>query len=250
MGATGSLNERVGVNSSGISEMYEVPNDKPYHAEWANLTWTEGWDRKHIEGEEAYTRGEDMQEFVHSERRTDCIVRAKAYLRSVLFEPRKNANIGDTIPCEAYFSTDDITKCWFPWAKPRRLYTLDAEFVDSILNLAGEYGQDKDTVQIWTGKQHNKGHFHMRLLEPEEVGQLKKEGGALGKESYYEKYPLLDCGTGHTTRAGMTNGIHGGFHRARDEEILNRNGRSRLGDWALPGEREWELPSAAGAWGV
>eukprot|EP01062_Namystynia_karyoxenos_P067364 TRINITY_DN61299_c0_g1_i1.p1 TRINITY_DN61299_c0_g1~~TRINITY_DN61299_c0_g1_i1.p1 ORF type:complete len:230 (+),score=79.86 TRINITY_DN61299_c0_g1_i1:92-691(+) len=174
MGGGPSIESRVGISTRAMSERFETNNTTQWHVAWQQLTWEEAWARKNIEGEEFNIRTAHFLGEIHAERTRDCISQAGELLRTRFFEPIK---AGQALN-EAYFSTDDITRCWYPWARPKRLYTLEPPFVTSVLDLAQSYGYGKDDVQIYSAKQGNKGHFVMRILSESEKAELQRAGVA------------------------------------------------------------------------
>eukprot|EP01059_Diplonema_ambulator_P028280 TRINITY_DN47046_c0_g1_i1.p1 TRINITY_DN47046_c0_g1~~TRINITY_DN47046_c0_g1_i1.p1 ORF type:complete len:117 (+),score=24.94 TRINITY_DN47046_c0_g1_i1:54-353(+) len=88
----------------------------------------------------------------------DCKLQTAAYLRENLFEPHKH-NTRDP-PHTAFFTTDTFSRCWFPWSRPKRLYTTEPSYANYLLDIAKtEYDIEPDRISMFTQKVNDKGEF-------------------------------------------------------------------------------------------
>eukprot|EP01064_Diplonema_japonicum_P021929 TRINITY_DN31527_c0_g1_i1.p1 TRINITY_DN31527_c0_g1~~TRINITY_DN31527_c0_g1_i1.p1 ORF type:complete len:186 (+),score=29.27 TRINITY_DN31527_c0_g1_i1:56-559(+) len=161
MGAIPSIPGRIGFNSHQLCEETGT-NHFVYGSMWNNLSWEEAWERKAVVGEEGNERLKMGQTMIDGVRMQDCKEQTGKYLREYLFEPYKNKT-GEA-PYTAAFTTDEFSRCWFPWSKPKKLYTTEPEYMDFVINLAKEeFGIDSQQLSIMSQKYNNKGEFWMGI---------------------------------------------------------------------------------------
>ena len=131
---------------------------------WGDMSTDELWGRKNLFGEENRIRGELQKQLIHTERRIDCRNLTERFLRDELFEPYKNGKRGTPQnPMFVYFTTDDFTRCWYPWSKPKVLYTSEAEYARHVLKIAEEYDIKPEQVSMLSEKRNNAGHIQIAL---------------------------------------------------------------------------------------
>ncbi|KAJ9468666.1 hypothetical protein DIPPA_16376 [Diplonema papillatum] len=162
MGASGStIDGRVGIDTEYLSEKYGTSYDL-YNASWMRFTWEEAWQRKSVKGQEGKARMALGAEMVHGERMADCQSQTGDYLRKTLFDVYKQNGPGQ--PYVSSFTTDTFTRCWYPWVRPKRLYTVEPAYIDHVLRISEEeYGVDRSRVSIITEKRDNRGEFHIAI---------------------------------------------------------------------------------------
>eukprot|EP01060_Flectonema_neradi_P006910 TRINITY_DN1476_c3_g1_i1.p1 TRINITY_DN1476_c3_g1~~TRINITY_DN1476_c3_g1_i1.p1 ORF type:complete len:172 (+),score=18.67 TRINITY_DN1476_c3_g1_i1:59-574(+) len=131
---------------------------------WTDFSHDELWGRKHIYGIEHASRGKLELQLIHTERRTQCRERTERFLRDELFEPYKNGKRGTPEdPMFVYFTTDQFSRCWYPWSQPKTLYTSEAMYARHVIKVAEEYGIKPEQISMFSEKRNNMGHVQVGL---------------------------------------------------------------------------------------
>ena len=175
MGGVPSIEGRVGVDVFRLCRETKT-NPDLWVNHWMTFTWDEAWTRKGIVGEEGKARDRVGIEMVHTERMYDCKRLTGPWLREHLFDKYQQGGPGEVYT--ASFSTDEFSRCWHPWGVPRRLYTLEDEYLNHVLNIAKEYDLDKSRLSVYSAKVRGRGEFHIAIDYNTEAQQGANSAGS------------------------------------------------------------------------